>query len=171
VTASVPEAGGGEGELDAGAWDVPRVAVSVNALIWDRAGRVLVVKPTYKSGWSLPGGQMEADGETPWEACRREVREECGLEVTAGRMRAVDFRRPRTGHGGGMRVVFDCGVLDEAAAAGIVVQEGEIAECRFVSPDTADDLLRPAVRRRLRAVLSTDAVVYLEEGVPVEDRS
>ena len=161
MTGDAPEGPGGHR-------DVPRVAVSVNALVRDGAGRVLVVKPTYKSGWTLPGGQMEADGETPWEACRREVREECGLQVTAGRLRAVDFRRPRPGHGGGIRVVFDCGVVDEAAVAGIVVQEGEIAEYRFATADTADGLLRPAVRRRLRAVLSTEAVVYLEEGVAVE---
>ncbi len=32
---------------------------------------------------------MEADGETPWEACRREVREEVGLDV--------DARSPRRG--------------------------------------------------------------------------
>lgn len=160
--------GAGRGE-DAGTddWDLPRVAVSVNAVIFDAAGRVLVVKPTYKSGWTLPGGQMEADGETPWEACRREVREECGIEVARGRLRVVDFLRPRIGHAGGLRIVFDCGVLDEGEAQTIVVQEGEIGEARFVERHTADDLLRPAVRRRLRALLSSDGVVYLEEGVVV----
>ena len=44
-------------------------------------GRLLIVKPAYKSGWTIPGGVMEADGETPWEACRREVREETGVEA------------------------------------------------------------------------------------------
>src|SRR5216683_1070432 len=47
------------------------IPVSAGALIFDRAGRLLILKPTYKSGWTIPGGVMEADGETPWEACRR----------------------------------------------------------------------------------------------------
>src|SRR5260370_14699151 len=44
------------------------IPVSAGALIFDRAGRLLILKPTYKSGWTIPGGVMEADGETPWEA-------------------------------------------------------------------------------------------------------
>ena len=60
---------------------LPGIPVSAGALIYDRAGRLLILKPTYKSGWTIPGGVMEADGESPWEACQREVREETGLEA------------------------------------------------------------------------------------------
>jgi 8-oxo-dGTP diphosphatase len=73
---------------------VPAIPTSAGAMIFDRKGRLLILKPTYKSGWTIPGGVMEADGETPWEACRREVREECGLDVHSGRLACVDFRRP-----------------------------------------------------------------------------
>src|SRR5258708_23595711 len=55
---------------------VPAIPASAGALIFDRAGRLLILKPTYKSGWTIPGGVMEADGETPRGACRREVRQE-----------------------------------------------------------------------------------------------
>lgn len=146
----------------------PRVPVSVSALVTDSAGRLLVLKPTYKSGWTLPGGQMEADGETPWEACRREVREECAVVVDRGRLVCVDFLRPRPGHGGGLRLLFDCGRLTEAEAAAIAVPPGEISAFRFVHDDEAEELLRPAVRRRVRAVRGSPTVVYLEEGRPVE---
>ena len=60
---------------------LPGIPVSAGALIYDRDRRLLILKPTYKSGWTIPGGVMEADGESPWEACQREVREETGLEV------------------------------------------------------------------------------------------
>ena len=40
----------------------PGIPVSAGALVFDRAGRLLILKPTYKSGWTIPGGVMEADG-------------------------------------------------------------------------------------------------------------
>ena len=73
------------GEVATGPEILPAIPASAGALIFDRNGRLLIMKPTYKSGWTIPGGVMEADGESPWEACQREVREECGLHVrTAG---------------------------------------------------------------------------------------
>ena len=44
---------------------LPAIPASAGALVFDQAGRLLILKPTYKSGWSIPGGVMEADGETP----------------------------------------------------------------------------------------------------------
>jgi ADP-ribose pyrophosphatase YjhB (NUDIX family) len=79
---------------------LPAIPVSAGALIFDRAGWLLILKPTYKSGWTIPGGVMEGGGETPWDACRREVAEECGLHTGAGhpaRLACMDFRRPRPG--------------------------------------------------------------------------
>ena len=81
---------------------LPAIPVSAGALIFDRKGRLLILKPTYKSGWTIPGGIMEADGESPWEACQREVREECGIEVRRGRLACMDFRRPKPGRAGGV---------------------------------------------------------------------
>jgi 8-oxo-dGTP diphosphatase len=146
---------------------VPAIPASAGALIFDGAGRLLILKPTYKSGWTIPGGVMEADGETPWEACRREVREECGLEVSAGRLACVDFRRPRPGRPGGVRFLFDCGALDDARLAGVVLQPEEISEHRLVDLATALTLLRGPVRRRVVAACQAATLVYLEQGRPV----
>ena len=38
------------------------IPVSAGALVFDRAGRLLILKPTYKSGWTIPGGVLETDG-------------------------------------------------------------------------------------------------------------
>ena len=134
-------------------------------MIWDRKGRLLVLNPTYKGGWTLPGGVVEADGETPWEACRRETREECGLEVTTGRLACVDFLRPRPGRPGGMRFLFDCGQVDDASLAGIVLQDEEISEYRLAKVSKALQLLSGPVRRRVAAaVASPSRTTYLESG-------
>jgi len=147
--------------------ELPAIPVSAGALIFDQAGRLLILKPTYKTGWTIPGGVMEADGETPWDACRREVREECGIEVRSGRLACVDFHPGRPGHPGGIRFLFDCGPADEAALAAIALQPEEIAEHRLVPLDTALALLRPPIRRRVRAAGRHRGLVYLEDGRPV----
>jgi 8-oxo-dGTP diphosphatase len=141
---------------------LPAVPASAGALIFDRAGRLLILKPTYKTGWTIPGGVMEADGETPWEACRREVREECGIELRTGRLACMDFRRPRPGRRGGIRFLFDCGRLGDEVLAGIVVQPEEISDYRLVRLADALGLLRRPIRRRVRA--AGRGLTYLEDG-------
>jgi len=47
------------------------------------------------------------------------------------------------------------------------VQPEEIAEYRLVPLDTALTLLRPPIRRRVRAVSRHRRFVYLEDGRPV----
>jgi len=143
---------------------VPGIPVSAGALIFDRAGRLLILNPTYKSGWTIPGGVMEADGETPWEACQREVREECGIEVRKGRLACMDFRRPRPGRPGGVRFLFDCGQVGPKRLKGIVLQAEEISEYQLVALPDALDLLRPPIRRRVRAATGERRMVYLENG-------
>jgi ADP-ribose pyrophosphatase YjhB (NUDIX family) len=143
---------------------LPAIPAAAGALIFDGAGRLLILKPTYKTGWTIPGGVMEADGETPWEACRREVREECGLEVHGGRLACVDFRPPRPGRPGGMRFLFDCGVADDVALSSISLQEQEIAAYLLVPLDEAFELLRGPIRRRVRAAVRKRRCVYLENG-------
>jgi 8-oxo-dGTP diphosphatase len=146
----------------------PAIPVSAGALIFDGKGRLLIVKPTYKSGWTIPGGVMEADGETPWDACRREVREECGLEVDDGRLACMDFRRPRPGKPGGIRFLFDCGAARDASLAAIVLQPEEISQHRLAALPEALSLLRRPIRRRVRAAAARGpGLVYLEDGRPV----
>jgi 8-oxo-dGTP diphosphatase len=146
---------------------LPAIPVSAGALIFDQAGRLLILKPTYKSGWTIPGGVMEADGETPWDACRREVREECAIEVHRGRLACMDFRRSSSGGPGGIRFLFDCGQVGEESLADIMLQPEEISEYRLAALPDALGLLRRPIRRRVRAATRSRRTVYLENGRPV----
>jgi ADP-ribose pyrophosphatase len=56
--------------------------VGVHALVY-KEGRVLLAKRAKepnKGKWSVPGGRLEL-GETIFEAAKREVREECSVEI------------------------------------------------------------------------------------------
>lgn len=66
----------------------PRIAVSAAVL---RGGRVLLVergRAPARGLWSLPGGHV-AWGETLRQAAGREVEEETGLTIVAGKLLAV----------------------------------------------------------------------------------
>jgi 8-oxo-dGTP diphosphatase len=156
---------------------LPAIPASAGAMIFDRDGRLLILKPTYKKGWTIPGGVMEAGGETPWQACQREVREECGLPVSRGRLACVDFRPPRPGRPGGMRFLFDCGAFSARALASIELQPEEISASQLLPLAQALPLLSKPVRRRVRAATrargpgrgrAARATLYLENGRPVE---
>ncbi len=146
---------------------LPRIPASAGALLHDGAGRILVLKPTYKSGWTIPGGQIEEDGESPWEGCRREVAEETGLVVDAGRLVCVDFLRLRPNRPGGVRFLFDCGEVGAERRQGLVLQEDEIEEARWATPEAAAGLLSGPVGRRVARALAAVGTVYLEDGRPV----
>lgn len=147
----------------------PRIPASASGLIFDGSGRLLIVNPTYKEHWTIPGGIMEADGETPWEGCRREVREEVGIDVATGHLVAVDFLRPRPKDAGGMRFLFDCGVVTDEALAAITLREEELSEHRLAEVPEALEILSGPLRRRVGEALQAGPgeCVYLEDGLPL----
>jgi len=146
---------------------LPRIPASAGALLHDAGGRILILKPTYKSGWTIPGGQVEEDGESPWEGCRREVAEETGLDVVTGRLVCVDFLHRRPGRPGGVRFLFDCGMIEAVRRDELVLQAGEIGDARWATPAEADRLLSGPVGRRVARGLAAIGTVYLEDGRPV----
>lgn len=148
-------------------YDVPRIPASAGAMIFDHRGRLLILKPGYKKGWTIPGGQIDERGESPWEACRRETLEECALEVCRGRLVCVDFLRPRPRRPGGLRFLFDCGTFSNRQLGAIRLQEREIEEHRLVVLAEAKQLLSGPLRRRVAAGVGAKRCVYLEDGLPV----
>ena len=63
-------------------WTAPTFSMGAVAII-EHEGRVLALRQEHRSGWSLPGGLVDR-GERPHQSVVREVREETGLEITAG---------------------------------------------------------------------------------------
>jgi 8-oxo-dGTP diphosphatase len=147
-------------------YEIPRIPASAGALIYDSRGRLLILKPTYKKGWTIPGGQIDP-GESPWETCRRETEEECGLVLERGRLVCVDFRPAGRKRPGGVRFLFDCGELGDDRLNGIRLQAEEIAEHRLAELGEALLLLSAPIRRRVAESAGRDRCVYLEDGRPV----
>ncbi|MFF4816085.1 NUDIX domain-containing protein [Kitasatospora sp. NPDC001309] len=143
----------------------PRTAAGV--LFFDEDDRVLLVKPTYKPGWEIPGGYLHA-GETPSEGAAREVKEELGITPPIGRLLVADWA-PHSTEGDKLLFVFDGGVLSADELDSITVDQVEIGEYAFHATDQLDEVLIPRLARRVRAAClarARSATVYLEHGVP-----
>jgi 8-oxo-dGTP pyrophosphatase MutT (NUDIX family) len=89
---------------------------------------VLIVQPTYKPYWELPGGAVDAD-ELPYAAACREVKEELGLPRPVGRLLAVDWVPGRPDRTEGLVLVFDGGRLSAREIAALAVPPDELLGC------------------------------------------
>jgi ADP-ribose pyrophosphatase YjhB (NUDIX family) len=131
---------------------VPRVGVGAVVL---EGGRVLLVrrgKPPLAGKWSLPGGLVEL-GETTREAIRREVAEECGLEIRVGEVAGILDRVVRDGEG---RIRYHWVLVDYVAfpESGTLCAGTDADEALWVEVDEVERLdttdgLMDMIRRAL----------------------
>ncbi|WP_345628364.1 NUDIX hydrolase [Rugosimonospora acidiphila] len=144
----------------------PRVAAG--ALILDGAGRILLLRPTYKRYWDIPGGYVEP-GESPYAACVREIGEELGVIARVGSMLVIDWA-PLESEGDKIAFVFDGDPLSDDDLRRIVFEDGEITEFRYVAPAELDDLVPSRLARRLHMAVAAKRngrMTYAEHGEEV----
>ncbi|MGK5557998.1 NUDIX domain-containing protein, partial [Actinomadura kijaniata] len=115
----------------------------------------LLVKPSYRTYWQLPGGLVEHD-EPPQQAAARELGEEAGLSIgVPDRLLVVHWMPARGDRPAPMlNWIFHAPVVHGGPQ---VVSPGEISDVQFVSWDKAEAMLSeedvprlPAARRALR---------------------
>ncbi|WP_282785447.1 MULTISPECIES: NUDIX hydrolase [unclassified Nocardia] len=140
----------------------PRVAAGAVIV---RESSVLLVRPTYKDHWDIPGGYVEI-GESPLDACRREIREELGITVRDLRFAAVDWAPDRAGDK--LLFLFAAPELDGVDVARLRFPDGELAEARYVRLPDLERYTVPRLVRRIRATVrvfdSGRFPIYLENG-------
>jgi ADP-ribose pyrophosphatase YjhB (NUDIX family) len=143
-----------------------RKRVSADILLRDDRGRIMLVDPTYKPDWDLPGG-MAAANESPADAVRRELREELGLDVTVGPLLCVDWVSPHGPWDDLISFVFDGGVLSGEAISALRLVDQELRAFEFCDEGQAKERLRPYVWRRVSVALDaleTGRVKYMQDG-------
>jgi DNA-binding transcriptional MerR regulator/ADP-ribose pyrophosphatase YjhB (NUDIX family) len=145
---------------------LPKKRVAAGALLADAEGRTLLVAPTYKPYWQLPGGVAAAD-ESPLEAATRAVRRELGLDVTLGRLLVVDWVGPSATRIEGLLFIYDGGTLAPKQSDTVVLPPEELKEWAWCSSDELPDRLPDVMLPRIQAALharNCAATNYLERG-------
>ncbi|WP_405166453.1 NUDIX hydrolase [Nocardia sp. NBC_01499] len=145
---------------------LPRKRMAAGVLFRDSSNRVLLVQPSYKPNFEIPGGAVEED-EAPWAAAQRELREEIGRDQPLGRLLVVDYVRPQDSRPEGVIFVFDGGLLTNDDVAAMKFTESEILSADFHTVEEARSKVKPLLADRLEATL--DAVrlgitVICEQG-------
>lgn len=142
---------------------MPRIAAGA---LFVHGDRVLLVHKTYGNGWDIPGGYVDA-GESPAAACRRELKEELGIEREAQRLLIVDWA-PHADEGDKILYVFDCGDLGDDEQR-IQLAADELDRREWVPVGRLHDYVIPRLARRLahaHQAHTAGTQLYLEHGQP-----
>lgn len=142
-----------------------RPLVGVGAVVWDGA-RVLLERrgqPPALGRWAIPGGLVEL-GETAAAAVRREVLEECGIEIDVDAMLGL-FEPIQRDHDG--RVRYHYTVIDFLARyrGGELRAGDDAADVRWVAPGELPAYeLSPATREMIELALERLNVLAVERS-------
>jgi len=147
----------------AASFATPRIAAG--ALFAD-GDQVLLVRKTYGNGWDIPGGYVDT-AESPAVACRRELREELGLDREPRRLLVIDWA-PNDGEGDKILCIFECGPLGDDEAH-IRLDDGELDRWEWVPVSRLGEYVIPRLIRRVtraHEALGAGVSLYLEHGEP-----
>ena len=123
------------GKREAALKNAEDLPVSVKAIITDSDGRVLILKDARSQWWDLPGGHLQ-DGETIYDALKREVQEEVGFEpASAQDGEAAQFNLGEKQTPTSV-IFFDCIAPDDAT----VTLSDEHSGFVWATPEQADEL-------------------------------
>ncbi len=135
--------------------------IVVAALITDSVGRVLLVEAAHKDGWIFPGGYVEK-GESPSDACTREVEAELGLRIEGPqRLLSVDYCDSTEEY---VMFIFDCGTFTDEQIKNIVLPPS-LRRFTLLAPEEAQPHMRRHSARRLIPTLTArdkTGIAYME---------
>ena len=149
---------------------LPQKRMAVAALFFNEQGQILILKTSYKKGWTLPGGVVEED-ESLSLALIREVKEEVNLDINKFELAALDYCAPKLVkevlNTESLQILFNCGIINKTNELLIKIDHEEIIDYKFCELAEALNLLGIPLRKRLRSYLETKETVYLENGLKI----
>ncbi|QXV57471.1 NUDIX hydrolase [Amycolatopsis sp. TNS106] len=146
-----------------------RKRMSAGVLYRDENDRVLIVEPSYKEHWDIPGGACDKD-EPPWRTADREIREELGITRPPGQLIVIDYIPADDRMPEGLAFIFDGGLISADDLARLDITDPEIVSVNLMPLNDAAPKLKPILARRVAAALDAahaGRLVICEDGYPV----
>jgi ADP-ribose pyrophosphatase YjhB (NUDIX family) len=137
---------------------------SVNAIVTNDRGQILLIKRTDNDNWSLPGGAMDL-GESIRKATVRETLEETGIHIEVTGISGIYTNPNHVLHytsNDEVRQEFSI-VFTARPLSGRPTPSNESSHVEWVSPDELDHLqMHPSMRKRLKHFQTGRAEPYLD---------
>ena len=136
---------------------------AAGAVFFNSDDQILIVKPTYKDNWEIPGGLCEAH-ESPTKALKREILEELSIEIDDLNLLVAEWSiNPRT-QTDIFHFVFDGGKLSSVEISRIKLPAEELETMKFIEAKEAvsflGDRVGPRVLRAIEARVAQTLVYY-----------
>jgi 8-oxo-dGTP pyrophosphatase MutT (NUDIX family) len=143
---------------------LPTKRMGAGCLFFNDVGQVMLVQPTYKLAWEIPGGVVEHK-ESPRQCCQREISEELGLSRDIGHLLVVDYNSETDERTESLMFIFHGGALTSSEIETIRLNSDELSEFRFFDADALPvemaDILRKRVLMAWRQIEKGNGI-YLE---------
>lgn len=143
---------------------LPKKHSGAGVIFFNNKKQILLVKPTYKKEWILPGGVVEK-GESPRISAIREVKEELGLNAVNLKFACLDWKN--TEKPDNFQFLFNGGILTPKQIKDIELQKEELSEFGFFDIKESFSLLTKSMSARLKKVIEIikqKKIIYLENG-------
>ena len=127
------------------------LTLGVRGMVFDEAGRVLLIQHTYVHGWHLPGGGVEK-GETAHEALERELVEEAGVRLAGPPLLLGVYSNARVFRGDHV-LIYRVDMWEACPQT----SRGEIHCIDWFAPDALPDGVTDGTRRRIEEALGARA--------------
>lgn len=129
---------------------LPKKRMGAGCLFFNEKQEVLLVKPTYKTSWEIPGGVVE-DNESPKQCCQREIAEEIGLTREIGPLLVVDYSNQNGNKTESIMFVFDGGILNNSEIAAIKLPADELSQFAFFTQEALPETITDTLKARILA--------------------
>jgi hypothetical protein len=142
-----------------------RKPMSLTVIFRDEHGRVLILKPSYRENWILPGGKV-ADNESPIKAARLAVKESLGFDFDGRRLvlLGVEYVAAMDSRPEMMVFMFEGGTLSENQISCIKLSDKSL-DFRCVYLSEAKGLLTDRTIRKINICLNDpESCHYFENG-------
>jgi ADP-ribose pyrophosphatase YjhB (NUDIX family) len=143
--------------------ELPKKRVGAGVAIVDENLRILLVEPTYKETWEVPGGMVELE-ESPRAGAGRECLEELGFGVEIGRLLAIDWVIQGRTPGDGLMLMYAAGSVDSSK---IKLPADELRSWEWCDRNAVSVRVKDFQARRIFAALDAlrdGTFVELENG-------